>query len=239
MPFELLNQAWVKSDAHIKAANVLALTRRFNALACWVSKSIIEMKTPRARAKRLAKLIDIAGFLLLLNNYSSLMAIVAGLNKACVIRLKQTFRELPSKSQKKLHDLERMMTAESSYKNYRAALRSVNGPCIPYFDLSIHRRAAQHANPLPFPSKFKGVYLIDLTYMEDGNPDKIETRINFTKREMISGVIREIQQYQGAPLHPIAGAHKPDEELLQLLFRLPEANDEVEKALWLESKKKE
>ncbi|KAI8905244.1 hypothetical protein DFJ77DRAFT_443742 [Powellomyces hirtus] len=170
LPAELLNQAWSKPDAEIKAPNINALTRRFNAVACWTAKSVLEMKTPRARAKRVSLLIDIASHLLTLNNFSTLMAVIAGLNKAAISRLKMTFKEVGSKNLKKLNEMERLMTAEGSYRNYRSHIKTVTRPCIPYI----------------------GVYLIDLTYMEDGNPDFIAHRINFTKRQMISGVINEI-----------------------------------------------
>jgi son of sevenless-like protein len=55
----------------------------------------------------------------------------------------------------------------------------VDPPCIPYL----------------------GVYLTDLTFIEDGNKDYVtdEGLINFDKRRKISTVIREIQQYQQTP----------------------------------------
>ncbi|RKO86524.1 ras guanine nucleotide exchange factor domain-containing protein, partial [Blyttiomyces helicus] len=108
-PSELLNQAWTKSDATTRAPNIVAFTRRFNAVACWTAKCLHG-----------------------LNNFSTLMAFIAGLNKACITRLKLTAKELPSKFAKKLADFERLMTAEGSFKNYRACIRAANPPCIPY-----------------------------------------------------------------------------------------------------------
>ncbi len=49
---------------------------------------------------------------------------------------------------------------------------------------------------------FVGVYLTDLTFIEDGNPNTLKkTRqlINFSKRMKTAEVIREIRQYQSAP----------------------------------------
>jgi hypothetical protein len=42
----------------------------------------------------------------------------------------------------------------------------------------------------------RGIYLTDLTFIEDGNPDYISSLINFKKRELVYDVIREIEQYQ-------------------------------------------
>ncbi|KAJ3158322.1 Son of sevenless 2 [Geranomyces michiganensis] len=222
LPAELLNQAWSKPDAEVKAPNVTALTRRFNAVACWVAKSVLEMKTPRARAKRVSLLIDIAAQLLALKNFSTLMAMIAGLNKAAISRLKQTFKEVGSKNLKKLNEMERLMTAEGSYRNYRAHMKTVDMPSC-------------FGSRLPSTRPCSGVYLIDLTYMEDGNPDFIAHRINFTKRQMISGVINEIVSYQQVGYKDI----KPLDELYHIIARLPAATDEYEKLLWNESKKRE
>ncbi|KAI9011465.1 ras guanine nucleotide exchange factor domain-containing protein [Gaertneriomyces semiglobifer] len=38
LPSELLNQSWSKGDASEKAPNIIKLTRRFNAVACWCAK---------------------------------------------------------------------------------------------------------------------------------------------------------------------------------------------------------
>ncbi|TPX40913.1 hypothetical protein SeLEV6574_g06351 [Synchytrium endobioticum] len=211
-PLELLNQAWTKRDASVRAAGILALTKRFNAVACWVAKTILDLKTVKARARRMTRMIDIAVHLHGLNNFSTLMAFIAGLNKAAIMRLKHTFKELSSTSRKKLADFEKLMTAENSYKTYRAALHTVNPPCIPYI----------------------GVYLIDLTYMEDGNPNNIDNLINFTKRQMVSTVIREVHQYQSSPVN-----FKTVDELARLLNVFPDANDTFEKLLYELSLKRE
>ncbi|CAG8772056.1 10462_t:CDS:1, partial [Funneliformis caledonium] len=51
------------------------------------------------------------------------------------------------------------------------------------------------------------VYLTDLTFIEDGNPNNLKKSrlINFSKRMKTAEVIREIQQYQSAPynLNPV------------------------------------
>jgi hypothetical protein len=59
-------------------------------------------------------------------------------------------------------------------------IHSVNPPCIP----------------------FLGIYLQDLTFIEDGNPDIIKQStnlINFAKQQKSAEVIREIKQFQSPP----------------------------------------
>ncbi|KAJ1344889.1 hypothetical protein BSLG_000404 [Batrachochytrium salamandrivorans] len=212
MPSELLGQAWTKKDAITRAPGITALTRRFNAIACWVGWAILEGKTPRLRAERLTKLIDITQCLFTIGNFSTLMAIIAGINKAAISRLKLTHKELPAKSAKRLSELEKMMSAQGSYKNYRASIRATTPPCIPSVSNIV----------------------LKVTYMEDGNPDVVQNRINFSKRELISGVIREMVGYQQT-----AYLIKPLEELAAILSNISEASEDQEKKMWLESKKLE
>ena len=43
------------------------------------------------------------------------------------------------------------------------------------------------------------MYLTDLTFIEDGNSEKLGELYNFSKRIFVSNVIQEIQQYQQYP----------------------------------------
>jgi hypothetical protein len=74
------------------------------------------------------------------------------------------------------------MGHEKNFVEYREIIHSINPPCIP----------------------FLGIYLQDLTFIEDGNSNylkKTQNLINFAKRMKTAEVIREIQQYQSAPYH--------------------------------------
>ena len=64
------------------------------------------------------------------------------------------------------------MSAEMSYKNYRSNLKSISPPCIPYIGNVGAYRAFTDC---------LGVFLSDLTFIGDGNPDQIGKLINFTK----------------------------------------------------------
>lgn len=76
-----------------------------------------------------------------------------------------------------LSNIRKIMGANRNFSEYRQLIHSVNPPCIP----------------------FLGIYLQDLTFIEDGNSNvisKSKDLINFAKREKTAEVIREIQQYQ-------------------------------------------
>jgi len=75
------------------------------------------------------------------------------------------------------------MNADSNFRLYRLSVSKASSPCIPYL----------------------GLYLKDLTFIEDGNPDYLATRekrtniINFEKMERIANVIKSIRMHQQTP----------------------------------------
>jgi len=90
---------------------------------------------------------------------------------------------LPPKYLELFQALQTLCSSEQNYKAFRAHLRSVELPCIPYL----------------------GMYLTDLTFIEDGNPNMHGKLVNFFKRQLVSEVISNIQQYQQTPynLEPV------------------------------------
>jgi hypothetical protein len=60
--------------------------------------------------------------------------------------------------------------------------------------------------------------------MEDGNPDFIEGRINFAKRELTAKVIRELIDFQQTQY-----TIQPIEELAVYFSNLPKINDDQDK----------
>lgn len=173
-PTELLNQCWSKPEVQHLAPNVMTVIDRFNTVGGWVASLILCAPKVKHRAARFEYLIKVAEQLCSLHNYLGLMAFISGMNHSSIGRLKFTKQLLAKKSQQSLKDMEKLMSAESSFKTYRSAIHTANPPCLPYL----------------------GVYLKDLTFIEDGNKDKINGLINFGKRRLLYTVISEIQQFQ-------------------------------------------
>eukprot|EP01098_Paradermamoeba_levis_P001873 TRINITY_DN12151_c0_g1_i1.p1 TRINITY_DN12151_c0_g1~~TRINITY_DN12151_c0_g1_i1.p1 ORF type:complete len:148 (-),score=21.92 TRINITY_DN12151_c0_g1_i1:5-448(-) len=111
---------------------------------------------------------------------------ISGINNSSCLRLKWTKARLPKRSSMALSELEILTNMEGSFKNYRAALSTSNLPAIPYI----------------------GVYLGDLTFIEDGNPDKLGNLINFQKRKMIYSIIEAVRKFQAQP-YDIQVADRP------------------------------
>eukprot|EP01111_Echinosteliopsis_oligospora_P014929 TRINITY_DN5748_c1_g1_i1.p1 TRINITY_DN5748_c1_g1~~TRINITY_DN5748_c1_g1_i1.p1 ORF type:complete len:673 (+),score=164.12 TRINITY_DN5748_c1_g1_i1:79-2019(+) len=172
---ELLNQSWNKPKLKHRSPNVLRTIARFNDMSEWVASSILAVERVRDRARIMAKFIRIAEYLMKpLNNFNTAMAILAGLNASSVHRLKWTREEMPRQVHQVYESLQAALSSNQAYREYRNLLSHANPPCIPYL----------------------GVYLTDLTFVEDGNPDDIHGLINFTKRKYVYLSIDKVKQYQ-------------------------------------------
>ncbi|KAI8323596.1 ras GEF [Martensiomyces pterosporus] len=146
-PFELLNKEFSRGETSV-AKNVRQMTRWCTQITRWVSSVILSELTPEKRCRMLKYFIQLGTQLLALKNYDAVMAVKAAIFCAAVMRLKKTWSLLPKKFDflcKRLHEA---MDPDRNYANYRAILRRSEPPLLP----------------------FLGLYLTDLTFLEDGNP---------------------------------------------------------------------
>ncbi|KJE92340.1 hypothetical protein CAOG_03326 [Capsaspora owczarzaki ATCC 30864] len=181
-PVECLEQAWSKKDKLTRAPNVLAFIKRFNDLSLLVVSCIVLTPDIKARALVLRKFMLIAQALRELQNFNSLVSIVAAMNSSPIHRLRKTMELVPEKVRQQFKAIEDLVGASSNYKQYRTRLHNLDPPCIPYI----------------------GVYLSDLTFIEDGNSSKVEGLTNFDKYRRVASVVREIMQYQDTRYNLVA-----------------------------------
>lgn len=107
------------------------------------------------------------------------MAILSAFDNSSVGRLKRTWEVVGARTNQVLQQIRKLMGANRNFTEYRAFIHSINPPCIPSL----------------------GIYLQDLTFIEDGNSNELKKNkelINFAKRAKTAEVIREIQQYQSS-----------------------------------------
>jgi hypothetical protein len=182
-PYELLNQSWNKEKLKHRAKHIIEITERFNILSNWVSVKICKTKTLKKRKNVMLKMINIAKSLFELNNFSSLMAFLSALQNAGVSRLNFTKEEIPRKTNDELQNIFQILKNDKSYKELRIHLKKCVPPLVP----------------------FLGVYLTDLTFIDDGNPDFIQHKktkrnlINWTKRVYVNQVFQTVRLYQVTP----------------------------------------
>eukprot|EP00004_Rigifila_ramosa_P001953 TRINITY_DN11970_c0_g1_i1.p1 TRINITY_DN11970_c0_g1~~TRINITY_DN11970_c0_g1_i1.p1 ORF type:complete len:866 (+),score=210.34 TRINITY_DN11970_c0_g1_i1:24-2600(+) len=195
---ELLQQAWNKPKLRHRAPNVSSIIARFNQLSGWVSSTIVCEMSAKERKKKYVKFLKINQEFRKLNNFNAIAAVNAGLNVSGIHRLKGLKSGLNKSLEEAQVQLETLMDPQGSYAKYRDTIHSINPPCVP----------------------FLGVYLRDLVFIEDGNPDFLEFEnkqlINFQKCRYAYNVIAEIQQYQQTPYNI-----QEIEPLASMLGRLP------------------
>ncbi|KAI8982521.1 ras guanine nucleotide exchange factor domain-containing protein [Pilobolus umbonatus] len=178
-PVECLDKNWGLPDTdtiHI-AANVKASIEHSNQVTAWVTDSILAKEELKKRAGVMKHWIFVAEKCRLLNNYNTCMAILSAFDNGSIGRLKRSWELISAKTMLILQNIRRLMGANRNFSEYREIIHKVNPPCIP----------------------FLGIYLQDLTFIEDGNSNylkKSNNLINFAKRMKTAEVILDLQQYQ-------------------------------------------
>ena len=176
-PEEFTVQMWgdkSKGFLRVFSENLSAFVDSFNHISYWVASEICLTPILKKRTAILKHIILLGKEFFEHRNFNGLMAVISGLNLASVQRLKKTWRGLSSKILGTLHQLEEVMSPKSNYQNYRTLLSEK--PAVPFF----------------------GLLLKDLTFLDDGNPKRIEgtALINYDKWRTISRAILEICSFQ-------------------------------------------
>ncbi|KAJ5935587.1 hypothetical protein N7466_005134 [Penicillium verhagenii] len=186
-PKELLNKSWQKKQSFTDpepAPNIRGLIQYSNQLSNWVGALILAESEMKKRAQIIGHLVNIANVCHELQNYSAVVSILSGFQSAPIYRLTRTWAIVTEKCCNILRPLQALTSSTHNYGAYRRALRTAVPPCIP----------------------FLGLYLKDLTFIEDGNQALTpEGLINFHKYTMLAASVDEIQRFKEAPycLQPV------------------------------------
>jgi len=213
-PSELCNQAWNKQKLQHQAPHILAMIARANHLSYWVASFILWAPSLVDRVKIVSKFIKIAQHLNELKNFNTMMSVVAGINMSPVHRLGLTLKALDPSVKAVFDTMQVILQPSSSFKNYREALSKCHPPCLPYLgtyltDLTFMEDgnsdmttvAESVANPTTVDKekdkKDKTKKTTKSTiHQPPPETTKTVTLINFAKRELVYGVMREIRMYQ-------------------------------------------
>lgn len=131
------------------------------------------------------------------------------------------------------------MLSTKNFAEYRESLHMANPPCIPFFGECANEISTLVTQTLML-IKSPGVYLTDLTFIEDGIPSIIKktTLINFAKRAKTADVIRDIQQYQNVPysLQPVT---ELQDYILSNMQAAGDVHEMYDKSLLIEPRERE
>lgn len=181
-PRECFGLGWSKADKHIRSPNIVQLVDQFNKTSQWIATMILKEDTPKRRATVIKHWIDVAKECRDINNLNGVNSIVSALNNSAVHRLKKSWEQVSQKRMKIFKELTDLVSISGNYKAMRNAILQINPPCIPYI----------------------GIYLTDLTFIEDGNKDMTRNNlINVAKKRHIARVISNIRLLQQTPYQVI------------------------------------
>ncbi|KAF8469219.1 ras guanine nucleotide exchange factor domain-containing protein [Kalaharituber pfeilii] len=221
-PTDCLNKAWSKDktsmDGSEPASNVRSIILHSNQLTNWVAEMILTQTDVKRRVVVIKHFIAVAEKCRQLNNFSTLTSIISALGAAPIHRLKRTWDHVPTRTTAILENMKVLMGTTLNFNEYRECLHLVNPPCVP----------------------FLGVYLKDLTFVADGNPDFIKGTelINFGKRAKTAAIIREIQQYQSVP-YPLQSIQELQDYILQNMQAAKDVTEMFNVSLALEPRERE
>lgn len=185
-PEEMLLGNWARPNKEEVAPTLTYLAKYFNEWSYWISTEIITAGSVMAQVQVVKKFITILHHLFAFNNFHSLMAVMSGLNRASISRLKKVWERVPLRFVDVFHQLEEVMTPLGNFKYYRQLLGDARDkkPIIPYLV----------------------VFLRDLTFINDGNeerlpmPQKPDIKLpNFEKMVLLGQQILELEAYRKVP----------------------------------------
>eukprot|EP01080_Neovahlkampfia_damariscottae_P009724 gene9724-1928_t len=179
-PKECFGLAWSKSNKLDLAPHIVAISERFNKVSDWIQSVILTEPDVKLRQGILQKFMEIAKICRSENcyNFTTINQITSALNSAAVHRLKKTFEILSKDDIKTFENLSNLFS-KPPYNELRQALKGTAGyPTVPFI----------------------GVYLTELTFIEEGNPNFTEVGdkklVNFFKRRLFSETLLNISLYQ-------------------------------------------
>ncbi|KAI9156037.1 Ras guanine nucleotide exchange factor bud5 [Blastocladiella emersonii ATCC 22665] len=175
-PFELLNQDFSKKNQPV-ALHVKAMVNFSTQLSSWVAESILHDSEPKKRCSVIKFWLKTADKTHSLNNFSSLKSIIGALDSSTVARLSKTWDLLPDKHRHTLETLRAATDHSRNFAAYRAVLKTIVPPCVP----------------------FLGMYLTDLTFIHDGNPEfrgADRKLINFDKYLKTARTVFDLLRFQ-------------------------------------------
>lgn len=211
VPHQCLGAVWSRRDksrSH-EAATVLATVNQFNAVSFRVISSILVepgLKTSE-RAQIISCWIDIAQELRVLKNFSSLKAIISGLQSNPIYRLQKTWQVVPKEKIELFEELARIFSEDNNQWAQRELL--MREGTAKFADTvgendkqlqKVFQRQNNHTANISFGTiPYLGTFLTDLTMIDTAIPDTIgDGLINFDKRRKEFEVLAQIKLLQGA-----------------------------------------
>jgi len=175
-PIECLQRS--RENKAVYNDNITAITQNFNRLSTWTQECILAKEDLRERINVIKYFINVAEKCRTMNNFSSMMSILSGLNATPVRRLRRSWEQVNSKLMAQMRACESIIDPNRNFTNYRRLFGTITPPCVPYV----------------------GVFLTTLAFIQEGSKDTLSNNIvNFRKRQRAAEVMNDIRLWQSHP----------------------------------------
>lgn len=189
-----------------EAPTVLATVSQFNAVSLRVISTVL-LHNSTSRSSVISTWIDIAQELRVLKNFSSLKAIISGLQSNPVYRLHKTWSALPKDKVELFEELARIFSEENNQWAQRELLMKEGtarfADTVGHNDKQLQKviqRQLNNSGTISYGTiPYLGTFLTDLTMIDTAIPDTLpDGLINFDKRRKEFEVLAQIKLLQGA-----------------------------------------
>lgn len=207
---EFHGRGWLTGGS--ECPNLMRTIGLFNSVSRILATALLRSPSEEERCWQLVWWVRVIEALVGLNNFSSVVALMAGLAMSPVYRLNRTwdlFKSRFAAEHALMEKFEQLTSSQGNWTGLRGAVHSVQPPCVPYL----------------------GVYCSDLTFVDQGNPSRLPPHglVNWDKGRLEANIIRELNLFQLS-----AYQLRPVPRLQEMLLRLDQLDDDSLYALSLE-----
>jgi hypothetical protein len=206
VPFEeFLDNASSGDSGGVRGPHLARLAARFNAVSYWAASQVLVQggDSSQRRAAEIDRFIGVMEELRLLHNFNGAMAVMAGLNNAAILRLKEDWALVAPERRAQFEALEQLLDPARNFKRYREEVarvsRDAGKPLLPY--VSVHLR--------------------DILFIELGNSREDKSVINYEKTLLFGNALSKLCYFQRHPYSIVRNA-----ELHRYLSALEFLNEE-------------
>jgi len=207
-PREFLGQAWKTESRERDAPNILGYIRNFNHVCKWIQLKILHSPKLKSRIKVMERMIEIGTACMSLRSFSMLFAVHSALNSQSIFRLSESRRGIRRQYRKPMKQWKELFSVDKNSAKLREAHQKAAPPAIPWL----------------------GIFLQDLVFYEDGNPDiQPNGDFNLQKCDRINRRIQWLCAFQQQKYTEI---HSNSEILNNLQAELKETTSFDEEGIW-------
>jgi len=175
---EFVSKNWSSNPE--KAKNLCTIIRRSNEISQWVATLILKQPSTSLRRTVIMKLITVGQYCQQYANFNGVMAIISGFT---------------------MWPVQRILKDVSLSRQYVAMFSFLRNICAPAENFKSYRqelRRRYEKLPKSPAMPYVGVFLRDLTLIEDGNADFISDLINYEKLSQVGEILATIKKFQNS-----------------------------------------